>query len=153
MTAKQYLSEVIKLKKKAQSLAQKEEDLRTKAEGLRAIAYDKDKVQVSTSDRMPEVIAEMVEVQAEIGETIAECYRQIKEREDRIGALKSIRQIEVLRWRYLEDKEGRQYTFEEIAEKMHVSDRTVVFRMHKRAIKAFEAKWKMVLEWPQGKGV
>ena len=146
MTAKQYLSEVIKLKRKAQSLAQKEEDLRTKAEGLKAIVYDKDKVQVSSSDRMPGVIAEMVEVQAEIGETIAECYRQIKEREDKISALKSIRQIEVLRWRYLEDKDGRQYTFEEIAELMNVNDKSVVFRLHKRAIVSFAKKWKMVLE-------
>ena len=146
MTAKQYLSEVIKLKKKAESLARKEEDLRTKAEGLRAITYDKDKVQVSASDRMPDVIADMVEVQAELGETIAECYRQIKEREDRIGALKSVRQIEVLRWRYLEDNEGRQYTFEEIAEKMTVGDKSVVFRLHKRAIASFAKIWKMVLE-------
>lgn len=146
MTAKQYLGEVIKLKKKAKSLEQKEEELRAKAEGLRAITYDKDKVQTSAADRMPEVVAEMVEVQAEIGETVAECYRQIKEREERISGLKSIRQIEVLRWRYLEDKDGRQYTFEEIAEQMHVSDKSVVFRMHKRAIRSFAIRWKMVLE-------
>ena len=145
MTAKQYLSEVIKLKRKAQSLTQKEEDLRTKAEGLKAIVYDKDKVQVSSSDRMPGVIAEMVEVQAEIGETIAECYRQIKEREDKISALKSIRQIEVLRWRYLEDKDGRQYYFSEIADEMQVADTSAVIKLHKRAIKSFANKWKMAL--------
>ena len=146
MTAKQYLSEVIKLKKKALSLSRKEEELRTKAEGLRALAYDKDKVQTSAEDRMPDVVAEMVEVQTEIGETIAECYRQIKEREDRIGALKSIRQIEVLRWRYLEDKDGRQYTFEEIAEQMKVQETSSVFRLHKRAIEAFAKIWEMALK-------
>lgn len=145
MTAKQYLGEVIKLKKKAKSLEQKEEELRAKAEGLRAITYDKDKVQVSPADRMPEVITEMVEVQAEIGETVAECYRQIKEREDRICALKSIRQIEVLRWRYLEDKDGRQYYFSEIADLMHVADTSAVIKLHKRAIRSFESKWKMSL--------
>ena len=145
MTAKQYLGEVIKLKKKAKSLSQKEEDLRTKAEGLRAITYDKDRVQVSTGDRMPDVIALMVEVQADYGETIAECYRLIKEREEKIGALKSIRQIEVLRWRYLEDKDGRQYYFSEIAEKMHVADTSAVIKLHKRAIKSFANKWKMAL--------
>lgn len=145
MTAKQYLGEVIKLKKKAKSLEQKEEELRAKAEGLRAITYDKDKVQTSAADRMPEVVAEMVEVQTEIGETVAECYRQIKEREDRISELKSIRQIEVLRWRYLEDKNGRQYYFSEIAEKMHISDTSAVIKLHKRAVASFENKWKMTL--------
>ena len=145
MTAKQYLGEVIKLKKKAKSLEQKEEELRAKAEGLRAITYDKDKVQTSAADRMPEVVAEMYEVQENLGHTIAECYRLIKEREEMIFELKSIKQIDVLRWRYIEDKNYRQYTFEEIAEKMHVSDKSSVIRLHKRAIKSFATKWKMAL--------
>lgn len=146
MTAKQYLSEAIKLKKKAQSLSRKEKELRTKAEGLRAITYDKDRVQVSTGDQMPDIVALMIEVQKDYAATVAECYRQIKEREDRIGALKSIRQIEVLRWRYLEDKDGRQYTFEEIAEQMAIQDKSSVINLHKRAIKAFANRWKMTLE-------
>ena len=146
MTAKQYLSEVIKLKKKAQSLSRKEKELRTKAEGLRAITYDKDRVQVSTGDQMPDIVALMIEVQKDYATTVAECYRQIKEREDRIGALKSVRQIDVLRWRYLEDKDGRQYTFEEIAEIMVIQDKSSVINLHKRAIKAFANRWKMTLE-------
>ena len=144
MTAKEYLSRVIKLKKKAESLARKEEDLRTKAEGLKAIVYDKDKVQVSAADRMPEVIADMVTVQEEMGETIAECYRYIQICEDRISLLKSSKQIEVLRWRYIEDNNGRQYYFSEIAEIMEVDVRTV-FRLHKRALVSFAKKWKMTI--------
>ena len=144
MTAKEYLSRVIKLKKKAESLARKEEDLRTKAEGLKAIVYDKDKVQVSAADRMPEVIADMVTVQEEMGETIAECYRYIQTCEDRISLLKSSKQIEILRWRYIEDNNGRQYYFSEIAEIMDVDVRTV-FRLHKRALASFAKKWKMTI--------
>lgn len=142
MTAKEYLSRVIKLKRKAESLSRKEEDLRTKAEGLKAIVYDRDKVQVSAADRMPEVIADMVAVQEEIGETIAECYRYIRKCEDQIGALKSAKQIEVLRWRYIEDNNGRQYYFSEIADMMNI-DITTAFRLHKRAIANFAKKYKM----------
>lgn len=145
MTAKEYLSKVIILKGKAESLARKEEDLRTKAEGLKANVYDKDKVQVSVADRMPDVIADMVAVQAEMGETIADCYRYIRICEDKISALKSAKQIEILRWRYIEDHDGRQYFFSEIAELMDMQDTSSAIKLHKRALKAFAKRWGMAL--------
>ena len=145
MTAKEYLSQVIKLKKKAESLARKEEDLRTKAEGLKAIVYDKDKVQVSAVDQMPDAIAELVEAQVRLATTIAACYQYIAKCEDMISQIHSVKQAEVLRWRYIEDNYGRQYYFSEIAEIMHVADTKSVIKLHKRALKSFSQKWKMAL--------
>lgn len=142
MTAKTYLAQVIKLKQKAYSLAKKEEELRARAEGLKAVTYDKDRVQVSPSDQMPDVVAELVEVQEEYAGAIAECFRHIHKCEDMIGELHSAKQIEVLRWRYIEDNAGRQYYFSEIAEKMQMENVSSVIRLHKRAIRSFENKYK-----------
>ena len=140
MTAKEYLSQVIKLKKKAESLVRKEEDLRTKAEGLKAIVYDKDKVQVSAVDQMPDAIAELVEAQVRLATTIAACYQYIAKCEDMISQIHSVKQAEVLRWRYIEDNNGRQYYFSEIAELMDIQDVSTVIKLHKRALKSFQKK-------------
>ena len=140
MTAKEYLSQVIKLKKKAESLTRKEEELRSRAEGLKAIVYDKDKVQVSAVDQMPDAIAELIETQVKLATTIAACYQYIARCEDMIGQLHSVKQAEVLRWRYIEDNAGRQYYFSEIAEKMDIQDTSTVIKLHKRALKSFQKK-------------
>ena len=140
MTAKEYLSQVIKLKKKAESLTRKEEELRSRAEGLKAIVYDKDKVQVSAIDQMPDAIAELIETQVKLATTIASCYQYIARCEEMIGQLHSVKQAEVLRWRYIEDNAGRQYYFSEIAEKMDIQDTSTVIKLHKRALKSFQKK-------------
>ena len=140
MTAKEYLSQVIKLKKKAESLTRKEEELRSRAEGLKAIVYDKDKVQVSAIDQMPDAIAELIETQVKLATTIASCYQYIARCEEMIGQLHSVKQAEVLRWRYIEDNAGRQYYFSEIAEKMDIQDTSTVIKLHKRALKSFQEK-------------
>lgn len=141
MTAKKYLSEVIHMKKKAQSLARKEEGIRAQAEGLKAIMYDRDKVQTSASDKMPDYVAEMVAVQDEYARTIIECNRYVKQCEDMVSAIRSTKQADVLRWRYLEDNDGRMYYFSEIAEIMGVENVSSIIRLHKRALKSFENKW------------
>ena len=140
MTAKEYLSQVIKLKKKAESLTRKEEELRSRAEGLKAIVYDKDKVQVSAIDQMPDAIAELIETQVKLATTIAACYQYIARCEEMMGQLHSMKQAEVLRWRYIEDNAGRQYYFSEIAEKMDIQDTSTVIKLHKRALKSFQKK-------------
>lgn len=142
MTAKGFLMQTIKYKRKVLALAKKEEELRAKAEGLRAIAYDRDRVQVSPSDQMPGNVAELVAVQEEYAQAIAECWRHIHQCEDLIGELHSEKQIEILRWRYIEDNNGRQYYFSEIAEKMGTDNTSSVIRLHKRAIKSLENKFR-----------
>lgn len=144
MTAKEYLSQVIKLKKKADSLTQQIIELRVKAEGVSAIVYDRDKVQTSAADKMPDNVGDMLEVKDEYDKVVAECLRCIKECEDRISALQSVKQAEVLRWKYIKDNNGRPYCFSEIAEKWDVSTKAVK-RLHDRAINNFEKKWHMFL--------
>lgn len=141
MTAKEYLSEVIKLKRKAESLTIEEENIRTEAEGLKAIVYDRDRVQVSSKDKMPDIIADLVDVQDEYAQTILECYRKIKQREEMVSALHSAKQSEVLRLRYIKDNNGRQFYFSEIAEIMGIENVSSIIRLHKRALKSFTNMW------------
>lgn len=137
MTARQYLMEVIKLKEKIRNLSEDLDALRTKAEGLKAITYDKDRVQTSPSDQMPDYAIRLVQIRNEMERDIVECYDMIRDREDMISRVNSPKQREVLRWRYIRDNDGRQYYFSEIAEKMDVLNPSSVINLHKRALKSF----------------
>ena len=141
MTAKQYLMEVHKLRRRISSLELQQEELRTKAEGLKAIVYDKDKVQTSVANRFDTIMTELVTVQEEYARTIAECYAAIAMREKKISALQP-RYAEVLMWRYVKqhEKDGRMYYFREIAKKMNYSE-VQIKRVHSQALAAFESRW------------
>lgn len=121
MTAKQYLMEVHKLRRRIASLELQQEELRTKAEGLKAIVYDRDKVQTSVANRFDSIMTELVTVQEEYARTIAECYAAIAMREKKISALSQQGYIDVLRLRYIEQDKGRQLTLAQIAKRMGYS--------------------------------
>ena len=142
MTAKQYLMEVHKLRRRITSLELQQEELRTKAEGLRAIVYDKDKVQTSVQNRFDTIMTELVTVQAEYAKSIAECYAAIAVREKKIAALTQPRYVDVLRMRYIEQDKGRQLTLSQIARQMGYSfDRTA--HLHREALEQFRKKYKL----------
>lgn len=140
MTAKQYLMEVHKLRRRIASLELQQEELRTKAEGLKAIVYNRDKVQTSVSNRFDSIMTELVTVQEEYARTIAKCYAAIAMREKKISALQP-RYAEVLTWRYIKhDKHGRQLTIRQIAKEMKYSyDR--VKHLHTTALNVFEKEY------------
>ena len=66
MKPKTYLSEIHRLKRMTQRLEHKIETLRHRAEGLKGITYDKDKVQTSPEDPMSKICAEISEIDNEI---------------------------------------------------------------------------------------
>ena len=141
MTARQYLMEVIKIKERIANLNEDVEALRTRAEGLKAITYDKDRVQTSPEDKMPDYAVRIVQIREEMEASIVECFTAIREREELIDKVGSPKQREVLRWRYIRDNDGRQYTFEEIAEQMKVKDKSASIKLHKRAMENFRKIW------------
>ena len=134
MTAKEYLNEIHKYRSRMLSLKRREEELRTAAEGLRAIVYDKDKVQTSVTNRFDSIMADLVEVQLEYGKAVEECMRGIAIREKQIAALPA-KQAEVLRLRYIEDDHGRQLTWRQVALRMHYSEKSVR-RIHGEALES-----------------
>lgn len=140
MTAREYLSETFKLRSRMIALKRREEELRTEAEGLRAIVYEKDKVQTSVMNKFDAIMADLVEVQLQYGRAMQECMKGIAVREKQIATLPAW-QAEVLRLRYLEDIGGRQLTWGQIIKRVPYS-RKQVFRLHSEALKEFERLFK-----------
>ena len=140
MTAKEYLEEVFTIRQKIIELMMQEEELRTIAEGLKTIVYDKEKVQVSVKGKLEDTVAEMVELGDNYGREIIRLHKAIQEREAKISQMKP-EQEKILRWRYLKhDGKGRQMTLRQIAKKISYSyDR--VKHIHTEALQIFEKRF------------
>lgn len=141
MTAKEYLMEIQRCKRAMETLGQKAEQLRTEMEGLKAITYDKDRVQVSPSNRMEELIPRLIEAEERYGEAIYNYHTAILVRVQQIADMGRNDYSEILRLRYVEtNKQGQRLTLEEIAVRTHRSfDR--VAHLHGEALEAFRRKY------------
>lgn len=138
MTAKEYLSEIQKMRRLLHSLELRAEELRTQAEGVKAIRYDGDKVQVSPTNMMEKLVPLLVEVEEEYGRQIVRYHTEMQKRIGQIAAMRPD-YAEVLRLRYVEGN-GRPLRLEEIALRMHMSfDR--VRHLHGEALEAFRRRW------------
>ena len=140
MTAKQYLGEIHALRRRARGLKLREEELRTAAEGLRAIVYDKDKVQTSVVNRFDGIMAELMEVQTKYAKEIRMCMKMIQIREDQIAGLENERHRDILRMRYIEEVGGRQMTVDEIRKELCITY-THASHLHADALRAFAKKY------------
>lgn len=138
MTAKEYLSEIQKMRRLLHSLEIRAEELRTQAEGMKAITYDRDKVQVSPASRMEDLVVRLVEVEEEYGRQIVRYHTEMQKRIKQIAALRSD-YAEILRLRYVEGN-GHPLRLEEIALRMHLSWPRVK-HLHGEALEAFRRKW------------
>lgn len=87
MTAKEYLSEIRELREKIRKLELRAEELQTAAEGLRAIRYDRIRVQTSVVDQMTEILAERAVIVVEMERERNVCEMKIRVREDQIARL------------------------------------------------------------------
>lgn len=135
MTAKEYLLEIHKSRRILHTLEQRAEELRTQAEGLKAIAYDKDKVQVSPSNTMEEVIIKLVEVEEEYGRQVLKYHEAVLIRIRQIEAL-SAQSAELLTLRYIDG-----LSLWKVSKRMHLSfDR--VRHLHGIALEEFRKRWR-----------
>lgn len=140
MTAKQYLGEIHALRRRARGLKLREEELRTAAEGLRAIVYDKDKVQTSVVNRFDGIMAELLEIQSKYIKDMAMIRKTIQIREDQIASMENVRHQEILTARYIEEIDGRQLTVRECGIRIGIKyDRAR--HLHGEALRAFEKKF------------
>lgn len=138
MSAREYLSETFRMRSRMIALKRREEELRTEAEGLRAIVYDKDKVQTSVTNKFDAIMADLISVQLEYGSALEECMREIAIREKRISFL-PMPYADVLRRTYLED--DRWPTLKVVAKRIGYSyDRTK--HLHREALAIFDTRYK-----------
>ena len=142
MTAKEYLQQLDTLRDEIESTNLALEKIFTEASGIKAITYDKDRVQVSPSNHAENFMVKL----AELGDEYAQMQMKYKlERDKRIAMINGLSNpihVRILRKRYIDGK-----TFEEIAVTLHYTYRHVT-RLHGSALQEFSAKYKDVLLCP-----
>lgn len=154
MTAKEYLKQIEKWQMqidtirdkstgRIEKLRQELEVLYTQAQGLKAITYDKDRVQVSPGNTLEELVVLINEASAEYSKAItterlaaerkiSRLQNKIDAAAEQIDSMDDIHHSTILRLRYINGKR-----WEEIACDMHYSFRHVI-RIHGDALQAFQ---------------
>ena len=143
MTAKEYLLKIQTYRQNMETYANRIEELYHEASGLKAIVYDKDRVQVSPENKLEQIFA-MIDTEAEkYAKARVRYEREVRKRIDQISRLPDGHHAELLTLRYVDGKR-----LEEIACLMHYSFRHVT-RLHGQALAAFTARYKDVLLCPK----
>lgn len=141
MTAKEYLSKIQTYRRTVQTYADRIEELYHDASGLRAIVYDKERVQVSPENKL-EKIFEKIDREAEKYAKARVRYEvEVQKRVDQIAGMDRPEYCEILRLRYVElEEDGSMKKLEQIACMMHLSFwRTA--HLHGEALEAFRRKY------------
>lgn len=138
MKAKEYLTNIRRQRLHALSLHERLEEIHTQMAGVKAITYDKDRVQISPSNTMEELFVKYDALSDKFVRTMLKYNAAVEKAKRQIDEMPKETQREILTLRYLEDGEnGRQRTFEEIACIMHKSYEWVC-HLHGYALKEFE---------------
>lgn len=130
--AKRYLLEVKILRRQIQNLEQKREFIRTTAEGMKAITYDRDKIITSPVNSTEKLILELVEITNQYSEKILEYHKAIEIRRQQVMKM-APQHAEVLTLLYLD---GPGLGLWGAAKIMSLSYDTVK-HLHTNALKAF----------------
>lgn len=141
MTAKEYLGKIQIYRRAIMSTQLRIEELEHQASGIRAITYDRDRVQVSPENRMEDI---MVKIDGQVGKLSRQIMKyqvELSKRERQIMAMENPDHVEILRLRYLDlDDDGRPMTLEEISCYMHRSFYRIA-HLHGDALEAFRKKY------------
>ena len=139
MTAKEYLDELNTIRDDMHSMELMIEDLYGRASGLKAIRYDKDKVQTAQGDSLAELTIKITEVAEKYSSEVLKYKKEYDKRRRLINGMPNRMYAKILRLRYLDGKR-----WEEIAVETHYSFRHVT-RLHGDALKSFTDRFKSVL--------
>lgn len=141
MTAKEYLLKIQTYRRAVQTYADRIEELYHDASGLKAIVYDKERVQVSPENKL-EKIFEKIDREAEkYAKARLKLEVEVQKRVDQIAGMDRPEYCEILRLRYIElGKDGRMMSLEEISCRMHRSYPNVK-HLHGWALNAFQKKY------------
>ena len=147
MTAKEYLLQIRTLRRRCESLENQLQELRAQAEGVKAITYDKDRVQTSPENRMEILMLRIVDIENKYVKNLANCHAAIQIREKQIAGLDNQLFTEVLTLRYIDNR-----SFDDMARIIQQKYPGKVYRndyirhVHGWALKAFENKYKSSLK-------
>lgn len=142
MNPKQYLTKIITYRRALRRIEMHIEELYESASGVRAITYDKDKVQSSPENRIEKVMAEIDSEKRQWDKLHAKYERELRKRVDMIARLDHADHVEILMLRYVEtDVSGHVLTFRRIADRMHISEDRAK-HLHGEALQAFGRRYK-----------
>lgn len=141
MKPKTYLSEIHRLKRMAERLERKIETLRHRAEGLKGITYDKDRVQTSPANTIEATVVELVDLETRLAEVSHRYAETARIRTKQILDMDNAQYAELLYLRYVDDgRNGKGNTLDDVAELMHYSP-SWVKKAHGRALQIFGNKY------------
>ncbi len=141
MTAKEYLTEIRKFNQIATSLAEQVDLIRNEIGGLKGIAYDREKVQTSASNRIEELIPKLIKAEEQYTETLLRYRLEYLKRIKQIAGLANPEHVEILQLRYATtDGQGHVLEWREIAKRMNWSYSKVT-HMHGYALQEFSKKY------------
>lgn len=141
MTAKEYLLQVRRASIAKKHCEERLDELRAQAGGLRAITYDKDKVQVSPSDTLLEAIVRLTEIEVEYGRRIVKYERTKAYISAQIDAMDDPVHTMLLTLRYVkETPRGRMIPLRTIADIMGY-DYERLRHLHGEALEAFRKQY------------
>ena len=119
------------------------EELYHEASGIKAIVYDKDRVQVSPENRFEAIMVKLDAEAAKWGKARLRYEAEVRKRTDMIAGMDILAYAKVLTLRYVDGKR-----WEEIACVTNYSFRHVT-RIHGKALNAFARQYKDVLLCPK----
>lgn len=141
MTAKEYLSKIQTYRRIMNSYADRIEELYHEASGLKAIVYDKDRVQTSPENKLEKIFQAIDKEAQKYAKARSKYEMEVRKRTKQIAGMERPDYSEILRLRYVDlDLDGQPHTLEEISCLMHLSFwRTA--HLHGEALEAFRRKY------------
>lgn len=141
MTAKEYLNEVNNYRRIIRSIELQIEEARHQATQIRAIVYDKDRVQTSPSaSAMDQFIMRLDELGDRYVTNLIQYRAEIDKRSKMINALPNPTHAQILRLRYINGLKWKSICVEMGYTFRHTT------KLHGYALQAFAEQWKDVLE-------
>lgn len=137
--AARYLGEIQTLRKAVVRQKMELDRLRHELTGLKAIVYDKDRVQTSPTNMIEEQMVRLDELTADYARALARREEAIRIREEQIGKMPKVQHREILTERYLRQ---RRKSFERIACDTHRSY-DWVRHLHTEALLEFAKIYKL----------
>lgn len=141
MTAKEYLNEVNNYRRIIRSIELQIEEARHQATQIRAIVYDKDRVQTSPSaSAMDQFIMRLDELGDRYVTNLIQYRAEIDKRSKMINALQNPTHAQILRLRYINGLKWKSICVEMGYTFRHTT------KLHGYALQAFAEQFKDVLE-------
>ena len=142
MKAKEYLSQINVYRYQIEALARKRAELEHEAAGVKAITYDRDRVQTSPENRLEKIMARLDDIDRRYSRRIEQYHKEVAKREKQIAGLDTPLYAELLALRYIDGcslQQAADILHERHPDKQYNED--YIRRVHGWALMEFQKKY------------